>query len=239
MPSKGATTPAATPWEQQVTESWLTAAPPVSDCRRMSPLCHGRWDAGNGPKERGARFCTGGCLCGSRGTGRALTFLQSSHTTQADPRGPSCSPQRMQRFTPSPSTLRRMSSSRVMRRLEERGQGCRERHPLGKDPTAFGPAAPLPGAASGRTATGMQPREKTYPRGHVQVLYSPTALHTASLTAREQIPSSHVHKIHLCTGLVSVKQLFSQMEAFPSNPSNCLWKSWERRSWKGSGRRPG
>lgn len=57
----------------------------------------------------------------------SLTFLQSSQTTQAEPRGPSCSPQRMQRFTPSPSTLRRMSSRRVIRRLAggDRGHpGC-------------------------------------------------------------------------------------------------------------------
>lgn len=68
-----------------------------------------------------------------RGAGRRLTFLQSSQTTQADPRGPSCSPQRMQRFTPSPSTLRRMSSSRVMSRLAGGGQGLSGKARHGRD----------------------------------------------------------------------------------------------------------
>lgn len=55
-----------------------------------------------------------------------LTFLQSSQTTQAEPLVPSCSPQRMQRLTPSPSTLRRMSSSRVIRRLPRGHRECQE-----------------------------------------------------------------------------------------------------------------
>ena len=46
------------------------------------------------------------------------TFLQSSHTTQAEPSIPSCSPHRMQRFTPSPATFFLMFSRRSTRRLE-------------------------------------------------------------------------------------------------------------------------
>lgn len=48
------------------------------------------------------------------------TFLQSSHTTQAEPSMPSCSPHRMQRFTPSPATFFLMVSRRSTRRLEQR-----------------------------------------------------------------------------------------------------------------------
>lgn len=46
------------------------------------------------------------------------TFLQSSHTTQAEPSIPSCSPHSMQQFTPSPATFFLMFSRRSTRRLE-------------------------------------------------------------------------------------------------------------------------
>lgn len=112
----------------QKTKSRVTPGPP-----EMSPTPagsgqlrrhhHQRLRGCREPKIRGAPGVGGGL----RGSGRGLTFLQSSQTTQAEPLVPSCSPQRMQRFTPSPSTLRRMSSSRVIRRLARGHRNVRKR----------------------------------------------------------------------------------------------------------------
>lgn len=95
---------------------------------------------------------------------KILTFLQSSQTTQAEPRGPSCSPQRMQRFTPSPSTLRRMSSSRVIRRLER--TRCHRGH---CNPASGGPWGSLYFSAAG-CSHGECNRGGTHPRGHAAML---------------------------------------------------------------------
>lgn len=125
------------------TELAHTGATEMSPPPRVTPAVPGY---GNGHPES-AVPPGWGWFVGPRGGGGGLTFLQSSQTTQAEPLAPSCSPQRMQRFTPSPSTLRRMSSSRVIRRLGRGHRECQERRRECQEKRRIpgqGPAARVP-----------------------------------------------------------------------------------------------
>lgn len=88
--------------------------------------CFGKPLKNHAPERFQTSLCSRQILQSHTGCGRLLEvstphlvqtfFLQSSHTTHAEPSMPSCSPHRMQRFTPSPATFFLMVSRRSTRR---------------------------------------------------------------------------------------------------------------------------